>query len=439
MDTKHFESIQLDLDIRRLLVANPSIGTKTSKGIISALQYSSNDQKKELRKWLRENLAVFKKKTKEYDTPALQMKLYEQVNKHIDQWEEEFGEVSLSDLHLLTVQTDIKLVDIGWRLGKISPASIAKLLDEYIVGQEPFKQAIGQTLDNHIARMHYPDKNLPKENQLSFGSSGTGKTSGVIIPADLLNINWGIVNCERVQPEGIQGPKLSDPCVRALGNKEDNMIMIFDEVDKIKNEEVRNELLSYLDDKNMISFPTTFGVYREYREIPSGNITCILCGKFEALTEAVKKRLNMNRVGFSAGDQKNLSIEELYALVNMDDLKQVLGSEELCGRIGNFVGLRPLNADDLVTIMLYKKESIFSRYNAYFSIRNAKLELTMDGAQEIADITIKKYKDLGARGLEIVIRQLLKEPMFNIDKFRGKCITIDKGYVTTQLKDIITN
>lgn len=439
MDTEYIESIQLDHEIKRQLLANLDMDLKTSKGIISALQYSSNDQKKKLLKWLKENLAVFKKKTKEYDTPALQMKLYEQVNKHIDQWEEEFGEVSLSDLQLLTENTDIKLVDIGWKLGKISPASIAKLLDEYMVGQEPYKQALGFTFDNHIARMHYPNKNLPKENQLVGGDSGTGKTSGAKTLADLLKVNYGIVNYERVQPEGIQGPKLSDPCVRTLGKKEDNMILIIDEADKNDNEEVRNELLSYLDDKNMISFPTTFGVYREYREIPSINITCILCGKFEALIEAVKKRLNLNRVGFNVGDQKNLSTEELYALVNMEDLKKVLGSEELCGRIGNFVGLRPLNADDLVTIMLHKKESIISRYNSYFSIRNAKLELTMDGAQEIADITIKKYKDLGARGLEIVIRQLLKEPMFNIDKLRGKSITIDKGYVTTQLKDIITN
>ena len=324
-------------------------------------------------------------------------------------------------------------------LEKISPASIAGLLDEYMVGQDEYKKALGLTVYTHMLRMLRPSLNIPKLNLLAYGPSGVGKTSGVMILANKLNINYGVVNFEHVQPEGIQGPKLSDPCVRTLGGKEEkqDMLYIIDEADKNHDEDVNHELLSYLDDKNMISFPTTFGVYREYREIPSKNITCILCGKYDALTEAVKKRLDINRIGFGTGDQKTLSTEDLYAQVNLDDLKKVLGSEELCGRIGNYVGLKPLTSDDLITVMLHKKESIFSRYQAYFSASKVNLELTLDGAREIADITIQNYQDLGVRGLEIVIRQLLKDPMLKVDELQGKRIKIDKGYVLSQLKDTI--
>ena len=150
-----------------------------------------------------------------------------------------------------------------------------------------------------MLRMLRPKLNIPKLNQLVYGPSGVGKTSGIKILGEKLGIVTGTVNFERVQTEGIQGPKLTDPLTRGLGDKKDDMILIIDEVDKNSDEEIRHELLSILDDKNVITFPTTFGAYREYREIPSKNITCILCGKFDSLKEVVRKRIDTHRIGFA--------------------------------------------------------------------------------------------------------------------------------------------
>lgn len=434
MQNHSYNPEQIDSDIRRLLFANPSLGMRTCRDIVKALKSKTDEEKVKLRSWLEENVTIFKNKAREMTGEPLRHDLKEHINKHIDFWEGEFGEVSLSDIGYLTESTDIKLVDIGWERGKISPVSIMMLLDEFMVGQEKYKQELGLTVYTHLLRVRRPELNIPKSNLLVYGPSGAGKTSGVKILSDKLGINHGIVNFERVVPDGIVGTKITDPLTRTLDENKDDIILIGDEADKIHDEEVQHELLSILDDKNMISYPTSFNTYsREYREIPSKNITCILCGKYDSLIKTVKKRLNVNRVGFGSEGEKVTDTNELYAQVNLNDLKEVLGSDEICGRIGSFVGIKKLNIDDFICIMLNKRDSIYKRYQALFSANQTKLELTMEGAREIASIAITNYKDLGVRGLEIVFRQLLREDMLKIGDSQAQDILINKEYICSHL------
>lgn len=436
MKTKNIISVvegDMLQNIKRFLFANPSIGIVTCRGILKSLEHNSEEENLKLCSWLEGSLAVFKAKSKELKEDMQREHLLKKVNRHVEKWEEEFGMVSLGDLQLLSASTGLSLVDMGWDKGKITPTSIAGLLDEFMVGQEEYKLELGLTVYTHILRMRRPELHIPKSNLLVFGPSGVGKTSGIKILAELLKVNHGILNFERLVPEGIQGNKISDPFTRTLGADKDDMILVGDEVDKITDEEIRQELLSILDDKNVISFPTTFGTFREYREIPSKNVTCILCGKFDVLKKIVGKRVDTCQVGFNTYGKKVLNTEELYAQVGLDDIKEAFGSDELCGRISSYVRVRQLTDDDMVNIMLNKKESIFSSYQAFFKASNVSLELTDDGARGIADVVVKKYKELGARGLDIIIRRLLKEPMLHVGELNGKRIKIDKGFLRSYL------
>ena len=424
-----------DTEIKRLLIANPSLGMGTCKEIIKSLTFKSEDEKEKICSLLEETLSVFKKKARKINEDSQKESLFKQMNKHIEQWEEEFGEVNLSDIQLLTESTDIKLLDVAWKQEKLTPYSISQLLDEYMVGQDEYKQELGLTFFIHLLRMHKPNLNIPKSNLLVYGQTGVGKTSGAKLLADKLGVDYGILNFERLVAEGIQGAKITDPFTRVLGEKKDNMILIGDEVDKIHEEEIRQELLSILDDKNVISFPTTFGVYREYREVPSKNITCVLCGKFDSITKTVEKRLDAKKIGFSSEKSKEFSTGELYAHATLKDLKEVLGSDEICGRIGNFVSVRPLSGDDFVKILLSKKDSIIRRYQSFFSENNVKLEITKGGAEQIAGFASLRYEELGVRGLEIVIRQILKSSMLRVDTLKGRTIILDKYFVNSHIKD----
>ena len=307
-----------------------------------------------------------------------------------------------------------------------------------MIGQKAYKKELSLTIYTHMLRMHKPELNIPKMNLLVFGPSGTGKTSGVKLLVDNLGVRSGICNGERLTPEGIQGAKLTDPLTRALGKKHDNMVYVCDEFDKIfHNDEfdgMQHEFLSLLDEKNVITFPTTFGSFREYREIPSRNITCILCGKFEALGKTVEDRLGIHKVGFNTERQNGYTQDELYARVTMNDLRTVLNSDELCRRIGSIVGVSQLSEEELVSILVDTRDSAFCRYQAFFTAHGAKMKLTKDGAQLIVGRACSLYPDLGVSGLENVVRDLLKEEMMEADSLKGRSIVIDESYIRKRLE-----
>ena len=219
------------------------------------------------------------------------------------------------------------------------------------------------------------------------------------------------------------------------------MILILDEFDKLftgngyYNDRIIQEVLNITDNNNTITFPTTFDIHKEYKQIPSKNITCIMCGKFDKLSEIVKKRLANDGVGFHTFNQHKATIDELYKQVTLNDIKTVLRSDELCGRIGQFARVEQLKTEDLIDILMHKKESVLDKYQTYFSQHNVGLKLTMDGAKEIAKYTLHNYPDLGVRGMESVIRILLKDNMFEISKHKGQTITINKEYVMQRLAE----
>lgn len=433
------QSSKIDRDIRRLLFANPSLGMPTCQRIVQALKEGPYEKKESIRDWLKNSVAIFKRKASKMDSPALYDDLCKNVVKHIETWEEEFGKVSLGDILFLTESTDIRMADVGWDY--LSPAAMVEMLGEYIVGQDAYKKELCLTVYTHMLRMHKPELNIPKMNLLVFGPSGSGKTSGVKVLVDKLGIRSGIANCERLVPEGFQGTKVSDPLTRVLGKEGDDMIYVADEFDKlflnqVFDGEIQRGFLSLMDGNNVISFPSTFDTYKEYREVPSKNITCILCGKFESLTKAVEERLDIHRVGFVSGQNKKRPQEELYAQVTMADLRKALGSDELCRRIGSIVGVSKLSRDEMVSIIMNSRESAFSRYKAYFQAHQAKVRLTMDGARLIVDHALELYPDLGVSGTEIVIRDILKDEMICVESLHGRDLEINKHYVEKRLKGL---
>jgi len=433
------QSSKIDRDIRRLLFANPSLGMPTCQRIVQALKEGPYEKKESIRDWLKNSVAIFKRKASKMDSPALYDDLCKNVVKHIETWEEEFGKVSLGDILFLTESTDIRMADVGWDY--LSPAAMVEMLGEYIVGQDAYKKELCLTVYTHMLRMHKPELNIPKMNLLVFGPSGSGKTSGVKVLVDKLGIRSGIANCERLVPEGFQGTKVSDPLTRVLGKEGDDMIYVADEFDKlflnqVFDGEIQRGFLSLMDGNNVISFPSTFDTYKEYREVPSKNITCILCGKFESLTKAVEERLDIHRVGFVSGQNKKRPQEELYAQVTMADLRKALGSDELCRRIGSIVGVSKLSRDEMVSIIMNSRESAFSRYKAYFQAHQAKVRLTMDGARLIVDHALELYPDLGVSGTEIVIRDILKDEMICVESLHGRDLKINKHYVEKRLKGL---
>lgn len=426
----------MDKAIRRLLFSNPSMSIEMCRRITNALKNKTEEEKELIRANLQESLALYKEKAKESVGLQHQHDICSQAKEHVRQWESVYGKASLADILSLIDSTDMKLEDIG--SDYLTPNTIAEMLNEYVVGQSAYSKKLALSLYTHILRTKEDAENMPKANLLVYGPSGVGKTYAIQVLSKKLGIPFGIVNCSTVVPEGIVGEKFKDKLTQLymeVDDQLDNAIIYFDEVDKYfkrngnYDDRMLEELLLFLDDNNIITYPDSFRHDCSYNQIPSKKITCILGGMFETLKEAAQKRLSLNTPGFTSGANEKLSANQIYEYVNKEDLKKVLDSDELYGRIGHFVRVNDLSAEQLADILLQARESPLDLYRNYFSHHNIHLTITEDGAEEIANAAYQQQ--VGVRGLKSILWQILEDEMHDIEGMR--IIRINKKYVQKKL------
>ena len=217
----------------------------------------------------------------------------------------------------------------------------------------------------------------------------------------------------------------------------DNAIIFFDEFDKFfeKNgsydDRLLEELLLFLDDNNTISYPDSYRNDCNYLQISSRRITCILGGLFKSLKEAAQKRLSLNSLGFAPNVYGQIPDNQIYEYINKEDLKKVLNSDELYGRIGHFVRVNSLSEEQLADILLQARESPLDYYRNYFSHHNIHLTITEDGAEEIAHAAYKQH--VGVRGMKSILWQILEDEMQDIEGMR--IIRINRKFVQKRLKE----
>lgn len=426
----------LDITIKRLLFSNPMFSIEMCSKILDTLKDKTEEEKELLRSNLQESIVVYREKANESDGKSHYQKICDQAKEHVQEWERLYGKASLADILSLIDSTNIQLEDIG--TGYLNPKTIFEMLNEFVVGQEAYSKILALVVYTHILRTKEEGVNMPKANLLVFGPSGVGKTYGIQVLSKKLGIPFGIVNCNSVVPEGIVGEKFKDKLTQLyidLGHL-DHAILYFDEFDKYfkKNgyydDRLLEELLLFLDDNNIITYPDSFRNDCKYQSIPARNITCIVGGMFEPLREAAEKRLSLKTLGFASGAREQISENDIYEYINKEDLKKVLNSDELFGRIGHFVRVNNLSADVLAEILLQARESPLDYFRNYFSHHGIRLTITEDGANEIANAAYNQQ--VGVRGLKGILWQVMEDEMHNIDQ-GARVICLDKEFVQEQL------
>ena len=428
----------MDKTIRRLLFSNPSISIDLCRKITGVLKKKTEEEKELIRANLQESLALYREKMKESGGMLHQQDICNKTKDHIRQWESVYGKASLADILSLIDSTNIKLEDLG--AGYLTPKTISDMLNEFVIGQDAYSKKLALAVYTHLLRTKEDAIDMPKINLLVYGPSGVGKTYGIQVLSQKLGIPFIIVNCHSIVPEGIAGEKFTDKLTQLYLEKEeklDNAIIFFDEFDKFfeKNgsydDRLLEELLLFLDDNNTISYPESYRNDCNYLQISSRRITCILGGLFKSLKEAAQKRLSLNSMGFASNVYGQIPDNQIYEYVNKEDLKKVLNSDELYGRIGHFVRVNTLSEEQLADILLQARESPLDYYRNYFSHHNIHLTITEDGAEEIAHAAYKQH--VGVRGMKSILWQILEDEMQDIEGMR--IIRINRKYVQKRLKE----
>ena len=337
----------------------------------------------------------------------------------------------------------------------LRPHEIKDRLDQYVVGQHAAKKRLSVAVYNHYKRIFIQQRRKPsaageqevevqKSNILLIGPTGTGKTLLAQTLAKVLDVPFAITDATTLTEAGYVGEDVENIILKLLqaangdvGRAQKGIIYI-DEIDKlsrrddnpsitrdVSGEGVQQGLLKILEG-SVANVPPQGGrkhPHQEFTPIDTTNILFICGGAFVGLEKIVASRVDTRVVGFRGVEvmEQSVPVAEDLELASEEDLG-LLGQvqpQDLIkfGFIPEFIGRLPVTATlgdlderSLVQILTEPRNSLVKQYQKLFDYENIELVIEPAAMQAIAGLALER--DLGARGLRMIMEDLMLELMF---------------------------
>lgn len=350
------------------------------------------------------------------------------------------------------------------RKGDVTPDSLKKYLDQYVVGQEIAKRALCVAVYNHYKRLfmtQYP-KNIDdgveveKSNVFLVGPTGVGKTLLASTIAKKLKVPFHSVSMTQMTQAGYVGEDvesaLSGLLQAADGNVESAQmgVIYMDEADKIARkgdnpsltrdvggEGVQQALLKIIEG-GVVNVPPNGGRrHPDQKLIPidTTNILFIFGGAFEGIDRLIERRLHMRPLGFDLKTKTlpNVQTEDIGAYVSAQDLKAYGLIPELVGRIPVITHLGPLDKTALLKVLTQPKNALIKQYKKLMAMEGINLMFTNDALEYIVNKALELK--VGARGLRSICETIMQDAMFDLPSQKNvKTYEVDGKYARAKFE-----
>jgi ATP-dependent Clp protease ATP-binding subunit ClpX len=173
-------------------------------------------------------------------------------------------------------------------------------------------------------------------------------------------------------------------------------------------------------------------------QVDTANILFICGGAFDGLDKIIQERSEKSGIGFGAQvkSKTNVSVSEILALVEPDDLVKYGLIPELIGRLPVVANLTELDEDALVKILIEPKNALIKQYQKLFAMEGVELEVRPSALQAIAKKAVKRKT--GARGLRSIMENVLLDTMFELPGLSGvEKVVIDENMIESGNKPLL--
>ncbi len=328
----------------------------------------------------------------------------------------------------------------------VTPEELVSYLDEYVIKQDAAKTVLATKICTHFHRIKYAIEHSEqakrnvgqiKSNVLLIGSTGVGKTYLVKLIAKRLGVPFVKGDATKFSETGYVGGDVEDlvrDLVRQAGGDIERAqygIIYLDEIDKIASsqyrlgadvsrtgvqrallkpmEETEVDLKIPHDPVSQIEAIEHFRATgkREKRVINTKNILFIMSGAFTGLDEIVKKRVQLQSMGFEGTIHSKKDTTRFLKQVKSEDLIQFGFESEFVGRLPVIAVLDELTADDYFEILINPNSTVVVAKKQDFKSYGIKILFEDEAFKEIADMAARE--GTGARGLVSVMEKTLLE------------------------------